>query len=165
MVSDANMQKLFNLYDQDEMVTEARIAIGEAFLAIAKNIGLRKLFLRPDYHAILMKNCLQIVENQESQNQRLIQVSMNAIQILCTVSTVKTNRFYIPGETSVSERLRKSSFDCGTFTMLSYIIKNLKEQAPFTEIRNYVRERVMNWIDLNDLQYHAKVLKLLQQQQ
>lgn len=58
MVSDANMQKLFNLYDQDEMVTEARIAIGEAFLAIAKNIGLRKLFLRPDYHAILMKNCL-----------------------------------------------------------------------------------------------------------
>ncbi len=49
--------------------------------------------------------------------------------------------------------------------MLSYIIKNLKEQAPFTEIRNYVRERVMNWIDLNDLQYHAKVLKLLQQQQ
>ena len=66
MVSDANMQKLFNLYDQDEMVTEARIAIGEAFLAIAKNIGLRKLFLRP-------------VENQESSNQRLIQVSMNAI--------------------------------------------------------------------------------------
>ena len=49
--------------------------------------------------------------------------------------------------------------------MLSYIIKNLKDQAPFTEIRNYVRERVMNWIDLNDLQYHAKVLKLLQQQQ
>jgi hypothetical protein len=44
------------------MVTEARISIGEAFLAIAKNIGLRKIFLRPDYHSILMKNSLQIVE-------------------------------------------------------------------------------------------------------
>jgi len=109
------------------MVTEARISIGEAFLSIAKNIGLRKIFLRPDYHSILMKNSLQIVEGQESKNQRLIQVSTNAIKILCTVATVKTNRFYIPGETSVSERLRKSSFDCGTFTMLSFILKNLKD--------------------------------------
>jgi len=32
------------------MVTEARIAIGETFLAISKNIGLRKIFLRPEYH-------------------------------------------------------------------------------------------------------------------
>ena len=54
------------------MVTEARIAIGEAFLAIAKNIGLRKIFLRADYHAILMKNSLYFVEGQESKNQRLI---------------------------------------------------------------------------------------------
>lgn len=147
------------------MVTEARIAIGEAFLAISKNIGLRKIFLRTDYHSILMKNSLQIVESQESKNQRLIEISTNAIRILCTLVTVKTNRFYIPGETSVSERLRKSSFDCGTFTMLSYILKNLKDQQPFTEIRAYIKDKVMIWIDLNDLQYHAKVLKLLQQQQ
>jgi hypothetical protein len=65
------------------MIVEARIAISEAFLAIAKNIGLRKIFLRQDYHLILMKNCLQIVEGQENKNQRLIQVSSNAIRILC----------------------------------------------------------------------------------
>jgi len=48
--------------------------------------------------------------------------------------------------------------------MLSYIMKNLKEEQPFTEVKSYIREKVMNWIDLNDLQYHAKVLKILQLQ-
>lgn len=81
------------------------------------------------------------------------------------MSTVKTNRFYIPGETSVSERLRKSSFDCGTFSMLTYVLKKLKDQAPFTEIKTYIREKVLNWLELNDLYYHAKILKLLKEQQ
>ena len=62
LVTDQNIQKLFNLYEMEDMVTEARIAISETFLAISKNIGLRKIFLRPDYHSIFMKNSLQLVE-------------------------------------------------------------------------------------------------------
>jgi len=46
LVTEANIRKLFNIYEQEEMVTEARIAIGETFLSISKNIGLRKIFLR-----------------------------------------------------------------------------------------------------------------------
>jgi len=50
LVTEANIRKLFNIYEQEEMVTEARIAIGETFLSISKNIGLRKIFLRKEYH-------------------------------------------------------------------------------------------------------------------
>lgn len=127
LVTDANIQRLFNLYNQEEMVTEARLSIGETFQMIAKNIGLRKIFLKPDFNTCLVNNCLQIVHLQGAYNARLTEISKNAIYVMCQVCTVKTNRFYIPGETSISERLRKSAFDCGTFTMLHYIIKNLKD--------------------------------------
>lgn len=75
---------------------------------------------------------------------------------------MKTNRFYIPGETSVSERLRKSSFDCGTFTMLHYVAMKLGDKPEFTEIKQFLKEKVLNFVELNDLVYHVKVLKLLQ---
>jgi hypothetical protein len=40
------MQKLFALYESDDLDTNARLAIGETFVTIAKNIGLRKIFLK-----------------------------------------------------------------------------------------------------------------------
>jgi hypothetical protein len=48
--------------------------------------------------------------------------------------------------------------------MLTYVLKKLKDQAPFSEIKSYIREKVLNWLELNDLQYHAKILKLLKEQ-
>ena len=66
LVTENNMQKLFNLYTQEELDTQARISIGETFFTIAKNIGLRKIFLKPDFHNHLVTNCLQIVENQDN---------------------------------------------------------------------------------------------------
>lgn len=50
LVNEHNMSKLFNLYVQEELITQARIAIGETFFVIVKNIGLRKIFLKPEYH-------------------------------------------------------------------------------------------------------------------
>ena len=88
-------------------------------------------------------------------------MSKNAILVLSITCTVKTNRFYIPGETSVAERLRKSSFDSGIFTMLHYIIMKLKEHQDYTPLKQHIREKVLNFVELNDLTYHAKVLKLL----
>lgn len=55
LVTDNNIQKLFALYTNKELVTEARIAIGETFFTIVKNIGLRKIFLKPEYHAHLVQ--------------------------------------------------------------------------------------------------------------
>ena len=46
LVQDVNISKIFSLYDQEEMHTMIRKTIAETFLAIAKNIGLRKIFLR-----------------------------------------------------------------------------------------------------------------------
>jgi len=54
LVTEVNMQKMFSLYNSEELVTYARLAIGETFLTIAKNIGLRKIFLKPEYHATLL---------------------------------------------------------------------------------------------------------------
>lgn len=151
LVTEQNMQKLFALYESDDLDTNARLAIGETFVTIAKNIGLRKIFLKYQYHSTLMKYSLQIVDEQDNPNKRLIEISINAIKVLSLICTVKTNRFYIPGETSISERLRKSSFDCGTFTMLHYIIMKLKDGPDYTEIKQLVREKVLNWVELNDL--------------
>lgn len=53
------------------------MAIGETFLTIAKNIGLRKIFLKSEYHKCLLANGLQIVEEQA--NERLTEISKNAI--------------------------------------------------------------------------------------
>ena len=47
--------------------------------------------------------------------------------------------------------------------MLHYINKKLKEQPENQEIKQYLREKILNFVELSDLQYHAKILKLLQE--
>lgn len=78
--------------------------------------------------------------------------------MLCTV---KTNRFYIPGETSISERLRKSAFDSGTYTLMHHLNKHLNDNSQSGDVKQHIREKVLNWIEIQDLQYQAKVMKLL----
>ena len=78
------------------------------------------------------------------------------------VCTVKTSRFYIPGETTISERLRKASFDCGIFTLLYYVVLKVSDrQKEFAELKLHIREKVLQFLELNELQYHAKVLSCL----
>ena len=47
---------------------------------------------------------------------------------------------------------------------MHHLVKNLKDQGINGEIRKHIREKVLNWLELGDLQYHAKVLKLLIEQ-
>lgn len=61
-MSDTNLSRLFELYAQDEMEPMCRLAIVETFLVIAKNIGLRKLFLKRSYIGPLMKSCLKLID-------------------------------------------------------------------------------------------------------
>jgi hypothetical protein len=77
------------------------------------------------------------------------------------ICTVKTNRFYIPGETNIVERLRKESFDKGIFATLTFIYKSLEKSGGFAEIKMYIKEKVLNLIELNDLIYHANVVELI----
>ena len=82
--------------------------------------------------------------------------------------TAKTNKFYIPGETNLVERLRRRAFDSGTFTLLTYLFKELKSSAEHNakvkEVRDYIKEKVLNYAELSDLHYHIKLIKFIRDQ-
>lgn len=128
---------------------------------IAKNIGLRKIFFKPEIHKILMRYALRILEEQGQHNQRLVEINKQALHVLCLSACVKLNRFYIPGETSMAERLRKRSYDCGTYSMIHHIYNHLSESSGLRDLKIFIKEKVLNWIELNELIYHHKVLRLL----
>jgi len=58
------------------------------------------------------------------------------------VCTARKTQFYIPGETNLSERLRKRAFDSGTFTLLTYLFNQLKdvEKEPFKAVKEHLKE-------------------------
>ena len=136
--------------------------MSELFLIIAKNIGLRKIFLNQTLLCILMRNSLAFLEQVEVQkvSQELLEVYQNAIKLLCMVCSARKTQFYIPGETNLSERLRKRAFDSGTFTLLNYICDQLKEvdKNPFKAIREHIKDQVLNFATKNDLNYHSRLI-------
>ena len=76
--------------------------------------------------------------------------------------TVKTNQFYIPGETNIIERLRKASCDSGTITTLSFIFQNLRDDIePYSSLRTHIKTKILNFIELSDLNYMIKVFTIL----
>ena len=116
---------------------------------------------------MLCKNALKVVaEANHSHTSRHLDLYITTVKLLCLVVTAKTTKFYIPGETNLVERLRKRAFDCGTYTLLTYIFRELKAAAEhngkFQEVRDYIREKVLNYAELGDLHYHAKLIKFLQ---
>ena len=46
---------------------------------------------------------------------------MEKIKLLCLLSSVKFNKFYIPGETKLADTLKKMALDYGLFTALTLI--------------------------------------------
>ncbi len=82
----------------------------------------------------------------------------DTVKLLCVLSTVKTNRFYIPGETNIVERLRKDAFDRGLFAALTWIYRKLETNGNFPDTCKYIKEKVLNLIELKDLFYHSSVV-------
>lgn len=66
LVIDKNIKRLIKVYDDNEMVVSTRIAISECFFIIAKNIGLRKVFLQPNFHRLLIKTSLKLLDVAKS---------------------------------------------------------------------------------------------------
>ena len=95
----------------------------------------------------------------------MLEVYQNAIKLLCMVCTARKNQFYIPGETNLSERLRKRAFDSGTYTLLTYIFNQLKDanDNPFKAIREHIQQHILNFETMTDLVYHAKLLTFLKE--
>jgi hypothetical protein len=80
------------------------------------------VFLRNDVIHMLLKHAYKICDEKEV-NQRTKVLKEETIKLLCVLSTVKTNRFYIPGETNMVERIRKDCFDKGLFATLTMIYR------------------------------------------
>lgn len=153
--------KMIVIYDTSDMPIEVRLAIVESFHLIAKNIGLRKVFMRSDVLHVLIRHALAMIEDKE-MTRRTQEFREETVRLLCIVCTVKTNRFYIPGETKLVERLRKNAFDKGIFAVLTFIYKSISSETTrnkFSDIKNYIRDKVLNLIELGDLVYHASVIE------
>src|SRR5580704_502959 len=99
-----------------------------------------------------------MIVDEKALSDRTRAVSEETVKLLCILGTVKTNRFYIPGETNLVERLRKDAFDKGLFATLIYIFKQLDKSNQYPEIRKYIKEKVFNLVELNDLMYHASTV-------
>lgn len=121
LVQQKHMAKLLKIYGNPETLTRVRVAIIDTFFLISKNIGLRKVFLNQEVITIVAKVGISVLDEQKKQSSRLMEIIIPTIRFLCQMCSVKTNKFYIPGETNLVERLRKRAFDCGTFTALTYI--------------------------------------------
>ena len=78
---------------------------------------------------MLVRNCLAFLDlkNTPKANSKLIELYQNAIKLLCLVCAARKTQYYIPGETNLSERLRKRAFDSGTYTLLTYLYNEMKE--------------------------------------
>ena len=98
--------------------------------------------------------------NEKELMERTRKIKEETVKLLCLICTVKTNRFYIPGETKLVERLRKEAFDKGIFATLTYLYHHLHGET-LSEIRAYIKEKCLNLIELNDLIYHAIVIEQL----
>lgn len=62
LVQQRNIIKLINFYDSEEIPPPIRKCIVDTYLIIAKNIGLRKIFLRSDLLPVLIEQALRILE-------------------------------------------------------------------------------------------------------
>jgi len=102
----------------------ARVLIAESFIIIAKNMGLRKLFFKRDLLNAITSSALLVVEEKDKARPRqILELGIVAIKLLVLLCTARTNRFYIPGETNLAERIRKRAFDSGTFTVVTSLFR------------------------------------------
>jgi hypothetical protein len=95
-----------------------------SFLIIAKNTGLRKVFMKTNTLHLLLRHAFMIC-SEKDVSDRTRSVKEDTIKLLCVLSTVKTNRFYIPGETNMIERLRKDAMDKGLYATLTQMYRVL----------------------------------------
>jgi hypothetical protein len=61
--------KLISIYDTSDMPIDVRAAVVESFHLIAKNIGLRKVFMRPHVLHTLIKHSLGLLDDKEDRTK------------------------------------------------------------------------------------------------
>lgn len=161
LVHEKQMSRLTAVFFNEEIEVKTRVSIGEAFIIIAKNKGLRKIFFQRELLNMLFSLALCVISEQRKPTfSTRMPLVLVAIRLLIIVCTVQKNQFYIPGETNLHERLRKRSFDSGVYSILQQINLAFKddERTPFGDIRREIADSVLQHPDVNDLAYYLKVL-------
>lgn len=73
LVQEKQMRRLTSIYSNDEMIIPSRVQIAEAFIIIAKNKGLRKIFFQRDLLNMLFHiGFLVITERKKAKTSNLI---------------------------------------------------------------------------------------------
>lgn len=87
--------------------------------------------MKQKYLDSLMKQSLKILDlfQQASSQTKFFEFCKVSIHVLCALTCAKTIKFHIPGETNVSESLRKKAFDCGIMSILTYINSQIPKKA------------------------------------
>jgi len=75
LVSETNLDSMFELLGNEEVDPKVRLAVVETFVVIAKNLGFRKTFLRTKYYETLIKVALKVIEDKESPTENLVEIS------------------------------------------------------------------------------------------
>ena len=78
-------------------------------------------------------------------------------KLLCHLSSVKSNKNYIPGQTKDIDQLRRKAIEMGVLTMIYYLRDNARSQS----IRDMLKTDVLVYLDVADLTLHAQVLGML----
>lgn len=93
LVQEKNMRRVIQIYASPDQMVKTRVEISEMFLIIAKNIGLRKIFLNTKLHEMLVKNSLAFLDQATTPSIKgqMIQLFQNSIKLLCLVCTARKN--------------------------------------------------------------------------
>jgi hypothetical protein len=83
-----------------------KIIFVDSLTMIAKNTGMRHLFLAPSVLHPIIEATLQKLEEKDP-NEEILSIFDSYCKLLCTLSSIKNTKFYIPGETASSDQLRK----------------------------------------------------------
>ena len=83
------MSRLTQVFMNEEIEVKARVHIGEAFIIIAKNKGLRKIFFQRELLNLLFSLALMMLSEQRqltfSTRMPLLLVAIKLLCIVCTV--------------------------------------------------------------------------------
>lgn len=90
LVQDKQMRRLNAVFSNEEMIIQTRVQIAEAFIIVAKNKGLRKIFFQRDLLTMLFYIAFMIVnEQKKAKPSNLMPFIQTTIRLLCIICTMQ----------------------------------------------------------------------------
>lgn len=73
---------MIELLANEEADPKVRLVLAETLVIITRSLSFRKSFLRAKYFDVLCKVALKVVEERESPNENLVEISSQCLQVL-----------------------------------------------------------------------------------